>query len=117
MPDPEGQGDVEEQEERPKSEVDARSGEARVEDRERDARRREASAGGDVPRASERQVAEDRVRRDLGAEDLEHGRERQEVFPEADQRAHDSALRELLEEQRQERCGGLRSAGGAGGGA
>ena len=104
MVDPERQRDVEEQQQRPHPQVDARTRESRVQDRKRDPRRREASTGGDVPRASIRQVAEDRVRRDLGAKDLEKGREGEEVLAESNDGANDTAFRQLLEEERQEGC-------------
>lgn len=74
MTDPQRQGDVEKQQERPQTEVDGRTREPRVEDDEGDASRRETTTGRDVTGAAVRQIAEDRVRRDLGAEDLEDGR-------------------------------------------
>ena len=62
---PNRQRHVEQYNERPHAEVDAWAREARVEDGERDARRREPTASCDVPRTAERQVGDDRVRRDL----------------------------------------------------
>jgi hypothetical protein len=100
--DPQRQGDVEEQQQRPQAEVDSRTRKPRVEDDERDASGGETTAGRDVTGATVRQVAEDGVRRDLGAEDLEDGREGQEVLAETDDRANDTALRKLLEEEREE---------------
>lgn len=94
---PERRRDVEHAQCEPEAHVDGRPGEARVEDRERVARRREAAAGGDVARAAERQVGQDRLGVDLGREDFEHGRHRAEMLAEADQGLAGAALGELCE--------------------
>lgn len=114
MVEPDGQRDVEQQEERAHAEVDARPGEPRVEDRKRDAGRRESSSCRNVARTTVGHVAQDRVRRDLGAKDLEDGRERRKVLAQSYQRAHDTALGELLEEERQEGWEGQRDTRGGG---
>lgn len=50
------------------------------------------------------------MRRDLGAKDLEDGREGEEVFAESNDGANDASLRQLLEEERKEGCENQRSA-------
>lgn len=109
MPDPQREGHVEQEQERPQSEVDARAGKPREENGERDPGSSEATTGGDVASSSVGQVAQDRVRGDLGAEHLEDGREGEEVLAESNDGANDSSLCELLEEKRQEGCRRKRS--------
>ena len=77
------------------AEVDRRSGESRVEDREVDPRRGESSTGGDVSCSSERQVGQDRVRVNLGREDLKDRRQRHEVLSESVHGPSGSTLRQF----------------------
>ena len=92
---PDCQCHVEQHNQRAHAQVDARARETRVQDRERDARRREATASSDVPRTTEGQVRDDRVRRDLGREHLESGRQRAEVLREAEQGLDGATLNKL----------------------
>ena len=77
---PDGHGGIEEHQDVTHAHVDTGAGEPRVEDGEGHARRRETTSGSDVPSASERQVAENRLRVNLSGEDFEDRRERQEVL-------------------------------------
>lgn len=80
IPRPERQRHIEQHQQRPHPEVDARSRETRIEDGERDPGRRESTAGGDVSSPAEGQVVQDGVRVDLGGEDFEDGGEGRELF-------------------------------------
>lgn len=84
---PEREGHVKEHQQRAHAEVDTRTSEAREEDAERDPGRRKATASSDVPRATEGQVVQDRMRVDLGCEHLEHRRERHELLAESRKRS------------------------------
>lgn len=92
---PQRHRDVEHHEAEAEAKVDGGSCEPRVERREVDARRRKATAGGDIPSASEREVGKNRVGVNLGGEDLENRREREEVLAKTVEGASGSALGEL----------------------
>lgn len=74
--DPNGHRHIEEDEEIAEAHVDAGTSEARIEDAEGNARCRKAASSSDVTSTTERQIAEDRIRIDLGGEDLENRRKR-----------------------------------------
>ena len=86
---------VREQKEVPHAHIDTGSGETRVKDAERDTRRRETTTGGNVPGTTERQVALDGLRVDLGREHLEDGRQRQEVLAKTDEGLAGTTLKQL----------------------
>jgi hypothetical protein len=92
---PERERNVEEHEQRTHAEVDAGASKAREEDAERDPRRREATAGSDVPRTAEGQVVQDRMRVDLGGEDLKHRREGHELFAKSRERTASTTLNQF----------------------
>ena len=92
---PDRQRHIEQHDERPHAEVDARAREARVQDREGDARRREPTTRGDVPRTTKRQVRDDRVRRDLRREHLKGRREGAEVLRETEHSLSSTTLNEF----------------------
>ena len=92
---PEREGDIEEHQQRAHAEVDARTGEAREKDAERDPGRRKATAGSDVSRATEGQVVQDRVGVDLGGEHLKHRRERHELLAESRERSTSTTLNQF----------------------
>ena len=92
---PDRQRHVEEHDERPHAEVDTRASEAGVQDGERDTRRRETTTGSNVPGTTERQVALDGLRVDLGREHLEDGRQRQEVLAKTDEGLAGTTLKQL----------------------
>lgn len=75
MRNPNGEGDIEQDQQVPEAGVDARSGETGVEDAEGDAGCRESTTGGDVSSTSECQVAQDRIAVDLGGKDFKDGGE------------------------------------------
>ena len=95
MRDPDGQGDVQEHEQRPHAEVNAGPGEPRVEDAEGQARGGETSSSGDVSSTTECEIAQNRMSVDLGGEDFEDRGEGEEVLPQACQGSTSAALGEF----------------------
>lgn len=92
---PDRQRHVKQHDQSAHAKVDTRSGEARVEDSERDPGRCKATSGRDVPGATESQVRDDRVRRNLGGEDLERRGQRPKVLRETNDGLDGSALNQL----------------------
>ena len=92
---PNRQSHVEQHDERAHAEVDTRACETRVQDGERDTRRRETTPSSNVPCTTEGQVRDDGVGRDLGGEDLERRRQRAEVFGETNESLRRTTLNEF----------------------
>lgn len=78
---PYGDGRVEQEEQITHAHVDTRPSESGVKDREGYTRCRETTAGGDVASTTIAQIVQDGLGVDLGGEDFEDRRERQEMFP------------------------------------
>ena len=74
MGNPNGQRDIEQDEEVSEAHVDAGSSKAGVENAEIDASRSETTTSGDISGTTKGQIAEDRVGVDLGGENFEDGR-------------------------------------------
>ena len=92
---PEGEGDIEQEDEGAHAEVDGWPGEPRVEDGEGQTRRSETTTSCNVTRTTVGQVAENGLRVDLGGEDLEHERRRQELFAQTRNRTTRATFRQL----------------------
>ena len=99
---PQGQGDIEQQDQGTESKVDRGSGESRVQDAKRDPGRGESSSGCNVSGSSEVQIVQDRVRVYLGGEHLEYRRQRHEVLGQSDNGTACATFRQLLQEEWQE---------------
>ena len=80
VPGPDGQCRKEQNDDRSDTQIDGWSRESRVENAEGNSSCSETSTGGNVSSTTKVQVAENRVSVDLGREDFENGRGRQEVF-------------------------------------
>ena len=74
MRNPYRHGDVEQDEEIPHAHVYARTSKSRIEDAEGDSSSGKSTTGCDVSGTTERQIAQNRVRVNLGRKDFEHGR-------------------------------------------
>lgn len=85
IPGPDGQCREEQDDDRSDTQIDGGSCESGVEDAEGDSSRCKSSTGGDVSSTTKVQVAQNGVSVDLGREDFEDRRGRQEMFTKTQQ--------------------------------
>jgi hypothetical protein len=95
MRNPQRDRHIQQHNQRAHAQVDARTRKAREERAKVRARRREPTAGRDVPRTAVVEIADDGVALDLGGEDLEDGGEGAELFRETEDGADCTAFDEF----------------------